>query len=276
MLLTQLEGIENKRFPKLGNSCWAEVLLKEKFEDCGQKDTKLKQQITGRTNIQLPISTNDIRSNDYALGYQFEKTSGREEYLVSYSVSKSCSDVPGWGGLPSERDESMLVNSSHSSTIQLNWCGSSIEDTNLCLTLHSISDKSEISLQSPIKKNIRTSDYDSFSNYGNYDDNIAEKDLPSCRDSEDIDSGNCWINGTQGTCKGSVDGCDYVSCGRTLNGPVTIGAASGGAVLALFIVIVAVIIVQKKRNSSQRHPAESALPYTAPKNNRTAEEYSYK
>ena len=102
MLATQLEGIENKRFPKLGDSCWANVLLKEDFEGCGrnEKETELRQPLTGRTNIQLPISTIDILSSNHELEYKF----GSQEYLVSYSLSsKNCSDVSGWGERPSER-----------------------------------------------------------------------------------------------------------------------------------------------------------------------------
>ena len=101
-LRTKLEGIENKRFPKLGDSCWANVLLKEDFEGCGrnEKETELRQPLTGRTNIQLPISTIDILSSNHELEYKF----GSQEYLVSYSLSsKNCSDVSGWGERPSER-----------------------------------------------------------------------------------------------------------------------------------------------------------------------------
>ena len=110
MLATQLEGIENKRFPKLGDSCWANVLLKDDFEGCGQneKETKLRQRLTGRTNIQLPISTIEIRSSNYELEYKFDETFGSQEnsqeYLVSYSLSPTnCPDVSGWGERPSER-----------------------------------------------------------------------------------------------------------------------------------------------------------------------------
>lgn len=108
MLATQLEGIENQRFPKLGDSCWANVLLKEDFEGCGQeKETELRQPLTGRTNIQLPISTIDILSSNHELEYEFEEKFGTQEnkeYLVSYSLSsKNCADVSGWGERPSER-----------------------------------------------------------------------------------------------------------------------------------------------------------------------------
>jgi hypothetical protein len=104
----------------------------------------------------------------------------------------------------------MRVDSTASSSILVNWCGSSIDDTNLCLTLYSLSDNSEVSMrkQDPIKKLIKTYDY-----YDNYHDTIADENLPSCP--ENIESGSCWTNGVDAKCEGVVNGCEneQISCG---------------------------------------------------------------
>jgi len=265
MLATQLEAIENKRFPELGDECWVNVLL-NLDERCESKKTEnLSQDLTGRTHIQLPISTFDIQSNNNAIGYKFDQTFGTDDFLVFFSVSSgNCSDEKGWREFHTTSDNFVRVNSNDSSTIMLNWCGSSIEDTNLCLSLYSNSDYPKISLrkQASIKKTMKTSEY------GDYKDFIDDENLQSCPGPEDIESGSCWISETGADCKGKVDGCKYeqVKCGITPNPPIVAGAI-GASALVLIIVIAAVIIhVKKKRNSSRKHPAESAHSLVNQKN----------
>jgi len=214
MLATQLEAIENKRFPVLGDECWVNVLL-NLHGHCESKITgRLKQGLTGRTHIQLPISTFDIQSNNHAIKYKFDKTYGSEEFLVSYSLSSgNCSEEKGWSEGPNESDNFVRVNSKNSSTIMLNWCGSSTVNTNLCLSLYSNSDYPEVSLrkQASVKKMIKTFEY---GDYGNYPDNIDDENLQSCPRREDIESGSCRIDGTDANCKGEVNGCEFkqVTC----------------------------------------------------------------
>jgi len=273
MLATQNTIIESKLFPKIDDDCWVRDVLELGDEKCSGPDAdqkwRLKQGLKGKTHLQLPLQSAEIVNNNYQLDFEFENTSGSEEFLTSFSVSKNCFDENGWSEWPSKSDNFVAVNSTSSSPqFRLNWCGSVIEDSNLCLTFYSTSEYlyPTVSFNQPTKTPKILKTLEEYTDDDYTDDTLIEN-IPC---SKDIQPGNCWIKGTEANCKGIVDGCQYeqVNCAPAPGGKTVLVTASvgGGFIMILGVIAVIVCLITKKK---ARHPAE----YVPPSNSRSAYDF---
>ncbi|CAG5113580.1 Oidioi.mRNA.OKI2018_I69.chr2.g7670.t1.cds [Oikopleura dioica] len=275
MLAMQQYITENQEFPKVEDNCFISSVLELRDPCVGvEMYPEFEQGLVGKTKIQFPFEKLEIIDNDYEMAFHFESVSNADEFLIEYSVAQNCFGKNGWGS----RDNFVAVNSTSNVPLTLNWCGESIESTNLCITVFSTSENSPIlKWREPVlkKKTQVNTNLNDLKSVDYYDDDINDINPVACP--EVVKPGSCVINGSKATCKGAINGCEEegVNCPRPKVDPKIAGSAAGGIVLAIGIVITIVVLFMKKRESS----ASEILPTYAQAKTKTrgaATGYSYR